>query len=92
MCAWKFHFVTFGCKVNQYETQALREAWIARGGTECDNPGAADVVCVNSCAITARGERDARHAVARLCRDAPAVYTSSSGSGLAAMRPASALC
>ena len=71
MCAWKFHFVTFGCKVNQYETQALREAWIARGGTECDNPGAADVVCVNSCAITARGERDARHAVARLRRDAP---------------------
>lgn len=71
MCAWKFHFVTFGCKVNQYETQALREAWTAQGGTECDSPDAADVVCINSCAITARGERDARNAIFRVRRDAP---------------------
>ena len=71
MCAWKFHFVTFGCKVNQYETQALREAWTAQGGTECDSPDAADVICINSCAITARGERDARNAVFRVRRDAP---------------------
>lgn len=71
MCAWKFHFVTFGCKVNQYETQALREAWSAQGGTECDSPDAADIVCINSCAITARGERDARNAIFRLRRDAP---------------------
>ena len=71
MCAWKFHFVTFGCKVNQYETQALREAWTAQGGTECDSPDAADVVCINSCAITARAERDARNALFRVRRDAP---------------------
>ena len=71
MCAWKFHFVTFGCKVNQYETQALREAWTAQGGTECASPDAADVVCINSCAITARGERDARNALFRVRRDAP---------------------
>ena len=55
MQAWKFFFITFGCKVNQYETQSLREAWQARGGVECDDPARADVVCVNSCAITARG-------------------------------------
>lgn len=53
MQAWKFYFITFGCKVNQYETQSLREAWQARGGVECDDPAQADVVCVNSCAITA---------------------------------------
>ena len=72
MQAWKFYFITFGCKVNQYETQSLREAWQARGGVECDDPAQADVVCVNSCAITARGERDARNAVFRLRRAAPA--------------------
>ena len=55
MQAWKFFFITFGCKVNQYETQSLREAWQARGGVECDDPARADVVCVNSCAITSRG-------------------------------------
>ena len=41
MQAWKFYFITFGCKVNQYETQSLREAWQARGGVECDDPAQA---------------------------------------------------
>ncbi len=68
---WKFFFVTFGCKVNQYETQALREAWSALGGEECSVPGLADVLCINSCAITAKGERDARNAVYRLRRETP---------------------
>ena len=67
----KFFFVTFGCKVNQYETQALREAWQAQGGEESTTPAGADVVCINSCAITGKGERDARNAVYRLRREAP---------------------
>ena len=71
MSAWKFYLVTFGCKVNQYETQSLREAWFAQGGVECSAPAEADVVCVNSCAITSKGERDARNAVFRLRREAP---------------------
>ncbi len=68
---WKFIFITFGCKVNQYETQSLREAWSALGGEECSAPSLADVLCINSCAITAKGERDARNAVYRLRREAP---------------------
>ena len=72
MSAWKFYLVTFGCKVNQYETQSLREAWLAQGGVECNAPALADVVCVNSCAITSKGERDARNAVFKLRREAPA--------------------
>ena len=72
MHAWKFFIATFGCKVNQYESQSLREAWQKLGGEECDVPGEADVLCVNSCAITAKGERDARNAVFRLRREAPA--------------------
>ena len=72
MSAWKFYLVTFGCKVNQYETQSLREAWLALGGVECNAPPLADVVCVNSCAITSKGERDARNAVFKLRREAPA--------------------
>ena len=72
MRAWKFFIATFGCKVNQYESQSLREAWQKLGGEECDVPGEADVLCVNSCAITAKGERDARNAVFRLRREAPA--------------------
>ncbi|MBO4793518.1 MAG: tRNA (N6-isopentenyl adenosine(37)-C2)-methylthiotransferase MiaB, partial [Deltaproteobacteria bacterium] len=45
-----FYMQTFGCKVNQYETEALREAWIKGGGVETDDPAAADVILINSCA------------------------------------------
>lgn len=71
MAPWTFHILTFGCKVNQYESQAVREAWQARGGAEATTPGAADVVLINSCAVTSRGERDARNAVFRVRRAAP---------------------
>lgn len=71
MPAWKFFILTFGCKVNQYESQSLREAWQRLGGSECASPAQADVLCVNSCAVTAKGERDARNAVFRLRREAP---------------------
>lgn len=63
--------MTFGCKVNQYESQAIRENWQARGGAPVTGPEAADVVLINSCAVTARAERDARNAVFRVRRGAP---------------------
>ncbi len=69
---WTFACITFGCKVNQYETQAIREAWLQAGGTETDTVSEAQLVLVNSCAITSRAERDARNALIRLRREAPA--------------------
>ncbi|MCR4667095.1 MAG: radical SAM protein [Desulfovibrio sp.] len=69
--AWSFLLVTFGCKVNQYETEAIREAWTAFGGKECHRPPDADVILINSCAITARGEGEARRALLRMQREAP---------------------
>ncbi|MDR3363048.1 MAG: MiaB/RimO family radical SAM methylthiotransferase [Desulfovibrio sp.] len=71
MRLWKFYLVTFGCKVNQYEGQAIFEAWKKLGGTECAVAAEADIICINSCAVTAKGERDARNAVFRLRREAP---------------------
>lgn len=68
---WKFYIVTFGCKVNQYESQLCREAWLNLGGEETEKPEDADYICVNSCAITARAERDARNAINRLRAAAP---------------------
>ncbi len=63
---WTFHIVTLGCKINQYESQAIREAWMAQGGEEVSLEQEPQVFMVNSCAITARGERDTRHAFYRL--------------------------
>lgn len=71
MLSWTFFIVTFGCKVNQYESQAIREAWQGLGGAEVTALEAADVVLINSCAVTDRAERDARNAVTRVRRVAP---------------------
>lgn len=71
MGATRFFLMTFGCKVNQYETQAIREAWCGRGWIEADKASCADIIVINSCAITYTGERDARWALTRLYREAP---------------------
>lgn len=68
---WTFHIVTLGCKVNQYESQALREAWQKLGGLEVASPATAQISVVNSCAITARAERETRNALYRLTRENP---------------------
>lgn len=67
----RFFIATLGCKINQYESQALREAWQEQGLTETENPGEAGLVLVNSCAVTARAVRDLRQSVRRLHRMAP---------------------
>lgn len=69
--AWTFHIVTFGCKVNQYESQSLREAWQRLGGIEVQDAAQAQVTLVNSCAITARAVRENRNALYRLARENP---------------------
>jgi MiaB/RimO family radical SAM methylthiotransferase len=60
-------FTTFtqGCKINQYETHALREAWLAQGCREAADPAQARVVLINSCAVTDRAVQDLRKAVRR---------------------------
>ncbi len=69
--SWTFHITTLGCKVNQYESQAIREAWAKFGGQEVGECEQADICLVNSCAITAKGERDTRNALYRLHRAKP---------------------
>jgi len=62
-------FVTFGCKVNQYDTQVLREQAAAGGWVETD--GDADLIVVNTCTVTEHGGAAARKAVRRLARENP---------------------
>lgn len=62
-------FVTFGCKVNQYDTQLLREA--ARAGGYAESDGPADLMVVNTCTVTEHGGAEARKAIRRLARENP---------------------
>ena len=49
----KVAICTLGCKVNQYETQALEQELLHRGHTLVDFEETADAYVVNTCSVTA---------------------------------------
>lgn len=56
----KIYFKTFGCRVNQIETESLREKMLAvPGNSEADSPITADCIVLNTCSVTSRADRDA---------------------------------
>lgn len=64
-------FTTLGCKVNQYETENLAELF-SRDGFEVVEPqDAADVYVVNSCTVTASGDKKTRQLLRRLKKQNP---------------------
>ena len=67
----KVKFYTLGCKVNQYESQAIGESLRKRGYEIADGKENADVVIVNSCTVTAESDRKTRQAVRRFKRQNP---------------------
>lgn len=66
-----FKIITYGCKVNQYESQSLREYWKSLGGKELFDKEVSDIVLLSGCAVTAQGVSDARQMVRKLLRDSP---------------------
>ncbi len=59
----KYAVITFGCKVNQYESSGICAAMDAAGFERCAEPDSADIVIINSCSVTENGDKKARHAV-----------------------------
>jgi threonylcarbamoyladenosine tRNA methylthiotransferase MtaB len=58
--------VTLGCKVNQYETQFVKEALETNGYREAGADEAADLCVVNTCTVTSEADAKSRYAVRRL--------------------------
>jgi threonylcarbamoyladenosine tRNA methylthiotransferase MtaB len=63
--------VTLGCKVNHYDSQVIRERALAAGYETVDEDAAADVVVVNTCAVTMQGTAKSRREIRRLRRKNP---------------------
>jgi threonylcarbamoyladenosine tRNA methylthiotransferase MtaB len=55
--------VTFGCRLNTYESEVIRNA--------ADSAGVRDAVVVNTCAVTAEAVRQARQGIRRIKRERP---------------------
>jgi len=68
----KYFLKTFGCRVNQYETEALREGLVSDGDVLTDDFEAADLCVLNTCSVTGEADRDALTLLRRISRRNPA--------------------
>ncbi len=67
--------VTLGCKVNQYETQLVKEALQINGYREADEHEPADLCVVNTCTVTNTGDSKSRQVIRQLARNNPGTRT-----------------
>ncbi len=77
-----FHIQTFGCKSNQYESQAIREALIAAGFRAADGAADADICVINTCSVTGRAGASCRNAIRKTLRANPAARVVVTGCGV----------
>ena len=75
----KYIIYTLGCKVNQYETQAIETLLMQRGHEPCAEGDTADAVIINTCAVTAEAGRKSRQAIHRLREENPGCVTAVCG-------------
>ncbi|MBR3795585.1 MAG: tRNA (N(6)-L-threonylcarbamoyladenosine(37)-C(2))-methylthiotransferase MtaB [Clostridia bacterium] len=64
-------FHTLGCKVNQYDTQAMRERFEQAGFRTVEFDEAADVYVVNTCTVTGTGDKKSMQTIRRCHRKNP---------------------
>lgn len=61
-----FHIVTYGCQMNEHDSEGLAGLLLAAGYTEANDETEADVVILNTCAVRDRPERKAQSALGAL--------------------------
>ena len=66
-----FNIITLGCKVNQYESQAMREDMLKNGFLLSDDRDRADITIVNSCTVTSVSDAKNRKILNRVRRENP---------------------
>lgn len=67
----KIAFYTLGCKVNQYETEAISELFTNQGYTIADFDSFADIYLINTCTVTSMSDRKSRQMIRRCKKSNP---------------------
>ena len=67
----KIAFYTLGCKVNQYETEALKEEFARAGYQVTGEDDVADIYIINTCTVTNLADRKSRQYIRRMKRRSP---------------------
>ena len=66
-----FNIVTLGCKVNQYESEAMREDMLKNGFSSAENKDFADIFIINTCTVTSVSDAKNRKLIHRIRRNNP---------------------
>ena len=75
----KYRICTLGCKVNQFETQAIEALLTERGMRPAADGEEAELVIVNTCCVTAESGRKSRQAIRRLMNENPGAVSAVCG-------------
>jgi threonylcarbamoyladenosine tRNA methylthiotransferase MtaB len=70
---------TFGCKLNQYESQFISESFASRGYCLAVDEVQADIHVINTCSVTARTDSEARQFIRRALRANPGALIVATG-------------
>ena len=71
----KIFYYTFGCKVNQYETEHIRERFEQEGHTAAEDIASADVCVINSCTVTEQADSKCMQMLRRIRKISPRAVT-----------------
>jgi threonylcarbamoyladenosine tRNA methylthiotransferase MtaB len=71
MSELKLKTLTLGCKVNQYETQYVRQGLLRAGYRDAAAHEVAQLCIINTCTVTSEGDAKSRQAVRRMARHNP---------------------
>lgn len=63
--------VTLGCKVNQYETEYVRQGLLQAGFRDAEQEESADLCVVNTCTVTLEGDAKSRQTIRQLAKRNP---------------------
>lgn len=74
----KVAFLTLGCKVNQYDSDAMRSLFLRRGYTAAEGEDA-DVYVINTCSVTSVGDKKSRQMIRRIRRSHPKAIIAAAG-------------
>ena len=67
----KVSVITLGCKVNQYESQAMLDQLVRAGFSACESAAESDIVLINSCTVTSTSDHKVRQTLHRARRGNP---------------------
>jgi len=68
----RIYLESLGCRLNAAEIESLARQFAGAGHSIVTQPAGADIIVLNSCAVTAQASRKSRHRIGTLHRESPA--------------------